>query len=107
MIRVEVYCQHDAIQKICMKGHARYANFGKDIVCSAASTCLITTVNGISEIDPKYLVVDQQKDHVMLYVQKENGICSKLLSNMIAILKELEEQYPQNISVKCKEGNDE
>ena len=83
MIRVEVYCQHDAIQKICMKGHAGYADFGKDIV------------------------VDQQKDHVMLYVQKENGICSKLLSNMIAILKELEEQYPQNISVKCKEGNDE
>ena len=34
---------------ISISGHALYNDFGKDIVCSAVSSIVITTVNGILE----------------------------------------------------------
>lgn len=105
MIRVEVYRTEDKINAISFTGHAMYAPYGKDIVCSSASTCLITTVNGISEIDDNYLNIEQTENKVLLRVQKENDICLKLLNNMINILEELEEQYPKNITMLSKEGN--
>ena len=36
---------------ILITGHALYADYGKDIVCSAVSSIVITTINGIISID--------------------------------------------------------
>lgn len=103
MIKVNVLKTSNNIFKIEMIGHAGYDDFGKDIVCSAASTCLITTVNGIDLIDSNYLDVKEDKDKVLITILKNDEICNKLIHNMINILKELESQYPENIRVRDKE----
>ena len=45
---IRVYKNND---KVIIKGHANYADYGKDIVCASVSSIVITTVNGILEID--------------------------------------------------------
>ena len=51
MIRVEVNKKNNVIESIHCIGHAGYADYGKDIVCSSFSTMRITTINAILEID--------------------------------------------------------
>ena len=38
---------------ITIKGHAGYADKGKDIVCASVSSIVITTINAIVEINPE------------------------------------------------------
>ncbi len=47
MIKVSVTKKNQQIQEVSIQGHAMYDDFGKDIVCAAVSSCVITTVNGI------------------------------------------------------------
>ena len=47
MIQVKVEKNHAKYKKITILGHAMYDDYGKDIVCSAASSIVTTTVNGI------------------------------------------------------------
>ena len=48
--------------KIEITGHSDYDTIGKDIVCSAVSSIVITTVNGIHRLSEDYLMVKQEKD---------------------------------------------
>lgn len=98
MIKVKVN-KTKRIESIVMTGHACYDDYGKDIVCSSASSILITTVNGIEKLDNEYLLVSEEKDKVTLTINKENDICYNLIINMIELLEELARQYPENVKV--------
>ena len=76
MIKVSIVKENSKYKKISILGHAMYDDYGKDIVCSACSSIVITTVNGI------------------LALNKDS------LSYMVSLLKELEGNYPNNIEVK-------
>ena len=100
MIRVSVESKDKKhIDLIKIHGHAMYDDFGKDIVCSSVSSIIITTVNGIYEIDKDYLNVEEIKDGMIITVLKEDKICDKLIKNMLTLLSELEDTYPENIKV--------
>lgn len=86
--------------KIEMSGHAMYDDYGRDIVCSAASSILTTTVNAcltLKENSIKYMVSEKG---VTINNTSCDDITNKLLTNMIKLLKELQEEYPENIEVK-------
>lgn len=101
MIKVTVESKNKKhIDKINIFGHADYDEYGKDIVCSSVSSIVTTTVNGIYEIDQEYLLVEEQKDGMMITIQKEDKICDKLIKNMLSLLSELSDSYPENIVVK-------
>ena len=98
MIRVKVESDKKHITKISILGHDDY---GKDIVCSSVSSIVTTTVNGIYEIDNTYLNVEAMKEgNMIITILKEDKICDKLINNMLSLLSELEESYPENIKVK-------
>ena len=103
MIRVEINSENNKIKSISVKGHAMYDIRGKDIVCSAVSTCVITTVNGILEIDDTLIDVVQEENKIVVTQRKENDIVNSLLKNMIDILSDLERQYPKNIRLSKEE----
>ena len=88
------------IDLIKILGHAMYDEYGKDIVCSSVSSIVITTVNGIYEIDKEYLTVEEIKDGMIITILKEDKICDKLIKNMLTLLSELSDSYPENIIVK-------
>lgn len=75
------------------KGHSGYAERGKDIVCSAVSSIVITTINAIKMLDKKAIMYT---DNGVLNIKivKESDIVNKLIENMFNMLDEVIEQYP-------------
>lgn len=84
---------------ISITGHALYDDFGRDIVCSAVSSIVITTINGILSIDSRAIKYNT-KNGIEIEVIKEDNVTLKLIQNMLLLLKELSLKYPKNIRVK-------
>ena len=100
MIHVKVEKAHAKYKKIAILGHAMYDDYGKDIVCSAASSIVTTTVNGILALDKGSLSYMVSKKGVSITVKNEDNTTQILIGNMVSLLKELEKNYPANIEVK-------
>lgn len=100
MIKVKVTKDSDMIKSVSILGHAMYADFGKDIVCSAASSVVTTTINGILSFNKEGLSYEVSKDGLVIKNIKTDNITQTLLNNMISLLKELEKDYPTNVEVK-------
>ena len=100
MIKVKIEKQNAKYKKITMLGHAMYDDYGKDIVCSAASSIVTTTVNGILSLNKGSLSYMVSKKGVSITVKSEDTTTQILINNMVSLLKELENNYPENIEVK-------
>ena len=98
MIKVNIIKKNNDIEKIIMTGHAEYADYGKDIVCSAASSIAITTVNAILKINDKAISFSNDGD-LVINILSNDDITKKLINNMIDLLEELESQYNKNIKI--------
>ena len=85
--------------KISIKGHALYDDFGKDIVCSAISSIIITSINGILSIDNKAIKYESDNG-ITIQIIKNDKVTLSLIDNMMMLLKDLEKQYPKNIKIK-------
>ena len=90
MIKINVKEEKGIIKEVTLKGHALYETLGKDIVCAAVSSIVITTVNGILSIDEDIIKVDEKG--FVITVLKDDEIVNKLLINMVNLLKELSEE---------------
>ena len=97
MIKV-VYKKNKFIDEVKISGHAMYSDYGEDIVCSAVSSIVITTINNILTID-KNAIKYVENDNGILITNLDSKIASDLLQNMLNMLSELEEQYPKNIKI--------
>jgi hypothetical protein len=97
MIKIKLNKEDNHIKEINITGHAEYNEFGKDIVCSAVSSIVITTINGILSIDQDSIKYDENSNNIKITVIKDDLITNKLILNMLNLLKELEEDYPNNI----------
>ncbi|MBQ3511729.1 MAG: ribosomal-processing cysteine protease Prp [Bacilli bacterium] len=100
MIKVKVEKENSIYKKISILGHAMYDEYGKDIVCSAASSIATTTINGILTLDEGSLSYQVNKEGLIIENISDNETTQKLLGNMVNLLEQLEEQYPTNIEVK-------
>ena len=87
-------------KKIEISGHSGYDIVGKDIVCSAVSSIVTTTINGIISIDEKAISYKYENDKMTITNLKNDEITDKLLNNMLDLLKSLAKDYPKNINVK-------
>lgn len=99
MIKVNVLVK-DEIKEINMIGHAGYDEYGKDIVCSAASSIVITSVNAILSFNSDYISYQEEKNKFSIKIKDNNEIVDKLITNMLNLLKELEQDYPKYIKIK-------
>lgn len=98
MIKVEVVKEKELYKSISIIGHAMYADYGKDIVCSAVSSIVITTINGCIALDEGSL--NYTVNDTGVHITEINGDSTQtLINNMVSLLKELEEKYPTNIKV--------
>ena len=94
MIKVDIKKNH-----IKISGHALFSEYGKDIVCAAASSIVITSINGILRLDNKAISYKLTKDELSIDILKDDQTIHILILNMIDLLKELEKQYGKNIKV--------
>ena len=100
MISVKIEKENNKYKKIKILGHAMYDDYGKDIVCSAASSIVTTTVNGILMLSKGSLTYLVSKKGMTIEVKTDDESTQLLLQNMVNLLKELEVNYPANIEVK-------
>ena len=99
MIRVNVLVS-DKVKEIKITGHANYDEYGKDIVCSSASSIVITSVNAIITFDEEYIEYFEEPNKFTIKINKYDDILEKLITNMLNMLKELENDYPKYIKIK-------
>lgn len=100
MIKVNVTKDKTHYKKIIILGHAKYDDYGKDIVCSAASSIAITTVNGILSLNKDSLSYEVSDKGLEITIHSMDKTTQTLIENMMNLLKELEEKYPTNVKVK-------
>ena len=104
MIKIKLLSNNNNLSKIIIRGHAMYDDFGKDIVCAAVSSTIITSVNACLSIDENSLIYDD-KDGLDIVINKNDIVTTKIIGTMISNLKQLEEAYPKNIQIK-EENNE-
>ncbi len=100
MIKVKVEKVNAKYKKISILGHAMYDDYGKDIVCSAASSIVTTSINGILALNKGSLSYLVSKKGVSIDIKSTDTTTQILINNMVSLLKELEVNYPANIEVK-------
>jgi uncharacterized protein YsxB (DUF464 family) len=98
MITVNVKYQNKLIKEVSILGHADYAKYGQDIVCSAVSTMVTTTINDILCLDNNSITYKSKEGNVLI-TNNDNEIANKLLNVMLNSLKELAKDYPKNIEI--------
>ena len=98
MIKVEV-----TKKNISIIGHANFDEYGKDIVCAAASSIVITSIEAIASFDITTIDVKQTTNKLEIIINKDDYITRKLLENMLNCLNELVKKYPKNIKIINKE----
>ena len=89
--------------EITIKGHARYSEYGTDIVCASVSSIVGTIVNCIMNIDRDSIIYSDDGKVMTIKVIKDNSVVNTIISTMIELLKDLERQYKENIKVESEE----
>ena len=97
MIKVIVEKDMAKFRKVKILGHALYDDYGKDIVCSAASSIVTTTINGILLINRDSLSYMVSNKGMCISIKSDDTTTQLLIKNMINLLKELEKNYKDNI----------
>lgn len=91
---------HVKPKNITIKGHADYDEAGKDIVCSSVSSIVTTSVNAILIFGKKTIEYKVSEGLVNIDIIRDDDTTRKLIDNMIALLTELSNDYPNNIKVE-------
>ena len=98
MIKVTIKKENGIIVNIKMTGHAKYDEYGKDIVCAGVSSALITSVNACLSFDKN--CINYKYNPFLLENIKKDKITNTLLENLYNMLKGIESEYKDNIKVK-------
>lgn len=84
--------------KIVISGHAGFDKYGKDIVCAAVSSTVLTTINAILLINKDCIKVTEG-EILIIDIIKQDEVVNKLIINMISMLKEIEKDYSKYIKI--------
>src|SRR5574344_2917617 len=98
MIKITYKKDNNLIKEVTISGHALYASYGQDIVCSAVSSIITTTINDIIVLD-KDAINYVAKDGNVQILNNDNQIANKLLEVMLNTLIDLAHDYPKNIKI--------
>jgi uncharacterized protein YsxB (DUF464 family) len=112
MIRIAIDRASDGtIRSFTMKGHARFDDLGRDIVCAGASAVTFGTLNAMEEllgVIPE--TAADEKDGYVKAVLSERIPADKrhdvqlLLESMLVMLRSIEQSYGKHIRIQDVSG---
>ena len=85
--------------QIKISGHAMYDDFGKDIVCASVSSIVITSINAALRLNKEALTYKEADGLLIIDILNHDKITDTIILNMIELLKELKDQYKNNIEI--------
>ncbi len=108
MITIEILYKKVRISQVTVKGHANYAEYGKDIVCAAVSAVTIGTVNAIEQLLNVSLLVEKNEKHGGLLAWQvpevtDERIADKmelLLNAFVLTIKSIRDEYKEHLQVR-------
>lgn len=93
---IKVKSSKDTIE---ISGHAMYDEEGKDIVCSAVSSIVITSVNACLMFNNESIEYVCQDGYIKIKILKNDYEVNIIIKNMINMLKDLSNEYKKNIKI--------
>ena len=108
MVTVKVKMRGDDIVEVEAKGHAGYAKFGKDIVCSAASAVMQTALLGLIDVSGARVEHKLGDDGYLFFkvpepLRAEEGIRQQaIVKAMMLGLRDLEKGYKAYLKTEVK-----
>ncbi len=88
---------------ITLNGHANFANYGKDIVCSSVSSIVTTSINDMHVVNKDAIVYEDDGQEMIIKIVKEDELILKLFDNLVQLLLSIAHDYPENIKVESEE----
>ena len=95
MIKIEI-----KKDKLTIKGHSGYSEYGSDIVCASVSSMSIITINAILKYDSESLKYNEEDGLLEIDILKHDKVIDLLIDNLIEHLEELKKQYNKYIEIK-------
>lgn len=103
MITYKVLKKDKQLIELLIEGHALFADYGNDIVCSSVSTAAILTANAITHLGYKEnVLVKYSEGNFKIRLNKFDEVPFKLIQNLEIALDDLANQYPKNIKRSAK-----
>ncbi len=93
-----------AYSSIKTKGHALFADAGKDVVCAAASVLIINTVNAVDELTSCSIeLLSEDKEKGIIEVSFPEGTDEKgtlLMDALVQGLKGIAKDHSENLDLR-------
>ena len=111
MIKAVFYKAKDGFSGFSLTGHAMFELDGPDVVCAAVSGMTNLVLNTLTEVFRADLATVVDGDETKIEAQVENVIpgtensVNGVISGFMLQLKDLQEQYPENVEVAVQQQN--
>lgn len=103
MIRVTLRRAGEAYTGFEVKGHAGFAEYGKDIVCAAVSALTVTCVNALESVAGVKASVSVQDGDMAVSLPPDAGHDAQvILAAMVQGLRDTADQYPNHLQLTEK-----
>ena len=99
MIKIKVLKKDEIIKSVTTKGHANFAEYGKDIVCAGVSAIV---TGGINALEPhlKNIEIINESNKLGVVVIENNEVIQVILNTMLIQLETIENSYKKYIKIK-------
>ncbi|MDN5332589.1 MAG: uncharacterized protein PWP45_1814 [Tepidanaerobacteraceae bacterium] len=108
MIRITVTLdENERVRELSLKGHAGYAEYGRDIVCAAVSALVETAVLGLENV-AEIRIFPVKKEGYFYLTLPENEEEQKLFKAFIILettvlgLKDIARTYPAHVKFETR-----
>ena len=85
---------------LIVKGHSEYADHGNDIVCAGVSALTQAAILGLRHYGVNMDVSMSYGKEMTVQINKNEDIVKPIFTAMVAGLKEIAKQYPENVRLK-------
>ena len=99
MIRVKFLIGNNRLTGFEIKGHAMFAQSGRDVVCAAVSSAAYMAANTVTDIIGAKAKAQEAEGAMLLVVNEPCEKCFTVLKGFELHMTELSKQYPKNIKV--------
>lgn len=101
MIRITVTKKDGEIISLVCKGHAGYAEEGRDIVCAAVSVLAFTCANALESVTGVKAHVEEKDGFLSIFLPENAGHDAQIVMNTVLQgLRDVCDAYPKYLQLK-------
>lgn len=87
--------------EISIKGHAHYAEIGRDIVCAGVSALVQTLIQSIEELTADKILYDMKPGTVHIQFEDLSEGARLLVKSFFVGVEMIASEYPDNVTVQA------